>query len=335
MSDPFASLDLLTPRETNYRHGINMNNLGTVSAASPATLQQSFGNKEAMMAQNVMSQFQTSSTPSMIQTQANGPARTQFMTLQPSRNNGSGLSPFSTNPFMDIAPPAPVFHQAPHVFIQPAPPSYQQALYPSNSSFDPFATKQSPISPSEASTSCQTPPPPSFSTGLLQQPSFPTSSAPPLYTTCPSATVLDFDPFSPKGATPRLPFDFPSTSPSLNLHRQDNVTPYLGDTFSGHNHHHSVNNSLNLSIHQLSIAQEANSTSQLKSKRAIVADDNACTVFQPSDMFASNNTFLNTRGESDDGVTNPKMQRTTSHQQYEESEEAYCTSFNRGQSSFE
>ncbi|KAH9113780.1 hypothetical protein AeMF1_012072 [Aphanomyces euteiches] len=177
-SDPFAGFDLLTPSRQSSQ------NFGTTPAGFQP--QQPVKQPSANLNQTIMSQFQTSST---IQTQNNGPARTQFMAPPQSVLQPTQMSPFATvsasnNPF---AEPAPAYPYAMTTNRQPS-------MSTTNNPFgDPFGTQAIP------------PPPPAAAFS--------------------SATVQDFDPFSPKGSTPRMPLDFGTTSSSSSsISRQPSMT---------------------------------------------------------------------------------------------------------------
>ncbi|KAF0697962.1 Aste57867_11392 [Aphanomyces stellatus] len=175
------------------------NNFMSTPAAFPPPAQQ-FPPKPQQH-QNIMNQFQTSS--STIQTPANGPARTQYMTSsQPQPMATNPYSPFATgggapamvnNPFADAGGPAPAYPFASAMSTAPSGGTAPRlSIATTNNPFgDPFATN--------------TPPPPAAAYQTYQAPQATFRSQ--------SSTVQDFDPFSPMGSTPRMPFDFPVDSP--------------------------------------------------------------------------------------------------------------------------
>ncbi|EQC36070.1 hypothetical protein SDRG_06805 [Saprolegnia diclina VS20] len=273
MSDPFATLDTGAPQ---YSYGTAPHHGG-------------------MKQQQPMGQFQTGAMggPSAIQT--SGPARTQpFMTAQA----------HSTNPFMDAGPsnvfPQPAYNAPPQSYNPPpqnynAPPQNYNMPQPATYNTQPGMYQQQqfapPAYPAQANPFANNP----FGAQPPPRPLSVNPSAPPLSLKTNDPTIVDFDPFSPKDSTPRLPFDF-ATSPSAALAERTaspRVTQEAArkaldpNAFTPVTRRHSVKDILD--VEKMSMdAQRA-------------ADDNGFTMAQTSEILAQNG-FSNV----DDDAFNPR-----------------------------
>ncbi|RHY88584.1 hypothetical protein DYB37_007608 [Aphanomyces astaci] len=278
MSDPFAGFGVFASSTPGARQGNGNSSNFMTTPVAPLYQQQGQPQltKQPSLNQNIMSQFQTSS--STIQTNSNGPARTQYMTTQPpavsSTFNPSPLATSSVqqhNPFADSPAVTPAYPFASQV---------SSSSVVTNPFGDPFGT--------------HTPPPP-LSTAIYQHQQQHFNAAPmSQFTTCPSATVQDFDPFSPKGSTPHLPFDFPvqTTSsprqPSFTRATQENsrrpldIAAYATATATPQRR---------TSVKDMLEAEAAVNKMSLGAKK-VSSNDNGFSISNTSDIFAAN-TFAN------------------------------------------
>ncbi|KAF4323035.1 hypothetical protein BBO99_00003398 [Phytophthora kernoviae] len=141
------------------------------------------------------------------------PSGANFMTQQgpPAFGGlGGGNQQFGTyNPYQQSMPaPAPMMMQ----------PQYQQSPSNASSALMPMPSYSGEPIMYENIKNIMKPADP-FATspnlsGSLRAPEPTMMPAPPQQHQDPKATIIDFDPFSPKGSTPRTPFDFPDVQPA-------------------------------------------------------------------------------------------------------------------------
>jgi hypothetical protein len=209
MNDPFAMLDPMQKPGTPSNGASSFATAPRPAYPSMANPFDNFGGGSPMAGGNGMMIPQ--------QQQPMYPNGANFMTQQgpPAFNGlGGGNQQFATyNPYQQQMP-APVMMM---------PPQYQQnqsnaptKLMPMPSysgepiMYDNIKNIMKPADPFATS--------PNFAALRAPEPTF--APSPPFQTRDTKATIVDFDPFSPKGATPRTPFDFPdeainsSTAPS-------------------------------------------------------------------------------------------------------------------------
>ncbi|OQS05647.1 cleavage induced hypothetical protein [Thraustotheca clavata] len=195
--------------------------------------------------------------------QTSGPARTQqFVTTH------------STNPFADVNQPNFYPPPPPYNMYNPPAPALPVQQYPIQQQYNtnPFGGQGAPR------------------TMMTQSP-----SAPPLTLKTNDPTIVDFDPFSPKDTTPRLPFDFNTTSSTASTPAERNrVTQeearrsFDPNAFNQLTRRHSVKDALEMD--------------KLKIDGRRAPDDNGFTTSQTSDILAQNG-FSNI----DDDAFNPRQ----------------------------
>ncbi|OQR96042.1 hypothetical protein ACHHYP_17196 [Achlya hypogyna] len=280
MSDPFATIDTYAQQQ------------GRLDASSPG-----------MPPKQPLGQFQTSMGPSAIQT--TGPARTQqFMTTNPFMDaSQGGFLPPQQQVMYNVPPPAYPSYPPQHAlgvqqpYLQHQQPTYQQPqTYQQPPQQGYGQTQQSYTQPLQHTNPFNNNP---FS---APPPSFPVTvspSAPPLTLRTNDPTIVDFDPFSPKGATPRLPFDSPSSSAladrsgSTRSTQEEARKTLDPNAFTSVTRRHSVKDILEME------------KMKLDAKNAPA--DNGFTMAQSSEILAQNG-FSNV----DDDAFNPRALRRSS-----------------------
>ncbi|KAG7398320.1 hypothetical protein PHYBOEH_011315 [Phytophthora boehmeriae] len=119
----------------------------------------------------------------------------------------------------------------------------------------------------------------------------------------PKATIVDFDPFSPKGATPRTPFDFPDTQPAAPTTGVNERTSSFGGKRPTQEQQRSQ-----LGFSSESYAQAASARPSPPAISRTNSDDNAPYFLEGNDGFMTGN-FANL--DDDDMNIMPKKGPTT------------------------
>ncbi|KAG3116629.1 hypothetical protein PI124_g2917 [Phytophthora idaei] len=214
MNDPFAMLDPVQKPGSSATNGAS--NFATAPRPAYPPMVNPFDNFANASPGNAMMMPQ--------QQQPMYPNGANFMTQQgpPAFGGlGGGNQQFATyTPYQQQMPaPAPVMMMLPQMHMQPQ----MQPQFPLNQSNAPTKLMPMPtysgepimydniknvMKPADPFATA-----PSFAAIRAPEPTF----APPSHQTRdPKSTVVDFDPFSPKGATPRTPFDFPDDATATN-----------------------------------------------------------------------------------------------------------------------
>ncbi|KAL3663099.1 hypothetical protein V7S43_012039 [Phytophthora oleae] len=223
MNDPFAMLD---PMHKPASPSNNASNFATASRPAMAQMANPFDN------------FSPGTGMMMPQQQQTYPNGANFMTQQgPPAFGGLDNQQFATyNPYQQqMAAPAPVtlnhhavaFTMASSMTMQPQmqPQMQMQPQYQQNQNapsklipmptysgepimYDNIKNVMKPADPFATA--------PNFAALRTPEPVFAPSSVHQTQVRDPKATIVDFDPFSPKGSTPRTPFDFPEDAIATN-----------------------------------------------------------------------------------------------------------------------
>ncbi|KAG7385052.1 hypothetical protein PHYPSEUDO_001988 [Phytophthora pseudosyringae] len=213
MNDPFAMLDPMQKPGSSSPNGAS--NFATAPRPAYPPMANPFDNFARGSPGNGMMM------PQQQQQQPMNPNGANFMTQQgpPAFGGlGGGNQQFATyNPYQQQIPaPAPVMMMPPQMQTQIQP--QMQAQFQQNQSNAPTKLLPMPTYSGEAimydNIKNVMKPADPFATSpnfaALRAPEPTLAPSPPLHTTRDSkSTIVDFDPFSPKGSTPRTPFDFP------------------------------------------------------------------------------------------------------------------------------